>query len=281
MSEKQRLKEFTVYLEGHDGHQGNVLGHAYVKKLSKLLTVLAKLERTYLNNNLRQTDFEIVNADKYNPTTITFRPVPREKNYSPIDAFNWSLDQIEKVGKGLDPDERIKSAIARDLAELSKTDTDQSFKRFWINGKADLIKFNDDYHVNATTLASKLAKAECPTTWHSGVSYGEVVGRLEKIDNLDADHEFYIVPPVGPEKIRCKFPSEMEDEVGPYIFHMVRVRGDLYYTEQSPHPIKIILKAGGISPVKARQDHGSLRDLRGLFKGTTRREINLDALISG
>ena len=269
-------KGFTVFLEGHEGHQGNVLGRAYVTKLSKLLNVMAKMERAFLDGGNKKTDFEIVEAKKYNPTTITFKPVPTAKNYNPIPAFDWGLEQIETIGRGERPDAKVKSGVVKDVAELSKESGDLSYKNFWINGQTDPIRFDDNFYVNALTVANEMAKEESATVWFSGVSRGEVVGTLEKIDNLDADQEFYIVPPVGAERIRCKFPESIKDDLGNYAFKMVRVHGDIHYSETSPYPQFIVLLAGGISEVAPRQKEKNLRDLRGIFKGAQRNHLNLE-----
>lgn len=276
MADQSKSKDFTVFLEGHEGHQGNVLGHAYITKISKLLNVLAKMERAYLAAGQRRTDFEIVGAEKYNPTTITLKPVPRTKNYNPSPAFHWSLDQMEAIGQGREPDERVGSQLARDLADMAKGSNDSSYKSFWINGHADKINFDDAYHINALKLAKQLATQENPVVWFSGKAEGEVVGRLEKIDNYDADHEFVLVPPVGAEKIVCKFPVSMEPEVGKFVFKMVRVSGDLFYSEDSPHPYKVNIREGGITSVKSVNEKRTLRDLRGIFKGHKPKQFNLE-----
>jgi hypothetical protein len=55
---------FTVYLEGHEGHRGNVLAHAFIAKVQRLILVLNKMERAFIDSAFRQTDFEIVGADR-------------------------------------------------------------------------------------------------------------------------------------------------------------------------------------------------------------------------
>tara|TARA_R110002110_G_scaffold137735_2_gene323080 strand:+ start:8085 stop:8936 length:852 start_codon:yes stop_codon:yes gene_type:complete len=272
----EKANNFTVFLEGHEGHQGNVLGRAYVTKLSKLLTVMAKMERAFLDGGNKKTDFEIIEANKYNPTTITFKPVPTAKNYNPIPAFDWGLKQIGMIGRGERPDSKVKIGVVKDVAELSKGSGDLSYKNFWINGQTDPIQFDDRFHINALIVADEMAKEESKTVWFSGVSRGEVVGTLEKIDNLDADQEFFIVPPVGAERIRCKFPESMKDELGNFAFKMVKVHGDIHYSATSPHPEMIVLLSGGISEVVARQKEKKLRDLRGIFKGARRNHLNLE-----
>lgn len=276
MAEKTKATDFTVYLEGHEGHQGNVLGHAYLAKLSKLLTIFAKMERAYLEAGNKKTEFEVVATEKYNPTTITFKPVPKAKNYNPVPAFNWTLEQIEIVGSGRKPDSKIKSQLAKDLADISQESSDKSYRKFWINGHAEPIHFDDTYHINALKLARKLAHEETPDSWYKGIADGEVVGRLEKVDNLDADHEFVIVPPIGADKIVCKFPASMESELGAYIFKMVRVSGKVYYSDISPHPYKVVIGDGGVSLIAPRVDAPRLKDLRGIFKGITKKPFSLE-----
>src|SRR5690606_26488968 len=75
--------KLTVYLDGHEGHRGNVLLHSFVRKVHRLALVLGKLERAYLGAAKRQTDFEIIDADKVNPTTLTLQAVPHIRAYNP------------------------------------------------------------------------------------------------------------------------------------------------------------------------------------------------------
>lgn len=274
-------KQITVFLDGHEEHQGNVLTRAYISKLRKLLNVFARLERVYLDSQAKKTEFEIVGMEKYNPTTITLKPVPSAMRYNPIPAFDWGLGQLDNVGTEKPLDARIKSSLVREIAELSKVADDFSYKSFWINGTVEPIKFDEDYYMKALTLAKKMAEDEMPAKWYVGVSKGEVVGRLLKIDDLGADHECYIVPPIGAEKIRCKFPESMEDKIGAHFSKMVRVSGDIHYTELSPHPDHVVIKSGGIAPIEKAARNRPLRELRGLFAGAERNHVDIESLFGG
>lgn len=268
---------FTIYLDGHEGHRGNVLAHAFLGKVHKLIAVLNKLERAYLASPVRQTDFEIVDADKFNPTTLSLKPVPRAKAYDPEPTLVWSLGQIEAVGRGEEPDSRVNSEIAFDLVKLATKESDTGYRSFWINGNAEAVRFNEAYLENATKVARQRARLETPTRWRTGTAQGTVVGELKKVDDLEADNEFVILPPIGARKIVCTFPEALRQQMGEYLFKIVRVSGHLHYGEEGPFPFKVDAQA--IEPMPKRRK--SLADLRGVFSGKDHVPSDWDAMLNG
>ena len=275
--ESEGKSGFTIYLDGHEGHRGNVLAHSFLGKVHKLIAVLNKLERAYLASPVRQTDFEIVDADKYNPTTLSLKPVPRAKSYDPVPTLDWSLSQIEAVGRGEEPDLRVNSEIAFDLVKLATKESDTGYRSFWINGNAEAVRFNDEYLENATRVARQRARLETPTRWRSGTAQGTVVGELKKIDDLEADNEFVILPPIGARKIVCTFPETLREQMGEYLFKIVRVSGHLHYGEESPFPFKV--DANAIEPMPKRRK--SLADLKGVFSGKEHVPSDWDIILNG
>ncbi len=282
LAENEETLGFTIYLEGHDGHQGNVLAHAFVWKVQRLILVLNKLERIYIASGTRRTDFEIVAADKHNPTTLTLKPVPRDSStYRPAPALNWSMRQIEAVGRGELPDERVGSEVALDLVKLATKETDDGYKAFWINGYAEAVRFDDEYLHNARQVARERVKKEAPNKWRVGAATGSIVGELKKIDDFDAENEFVIVPPTGAEFVRCKFPASMKEKMGQYVFKTVRVSGTLFYGEDSPFPYLVEAADDGVEFYPAAPPRRSFADMRGIFAGRERRAPDWDLLLNG
>jgi len=274
-------KGFTVYLEGDEGHQGNVLAHTFVSRVNKLIAVFNKLERLHQETNAKKTDFEIVAADKRNPTTLTLKPVPRVRNYSPAPAMSWCIKQLEHINQGEEPDRRISSDVLRDIATMSAESTDKGHKKFWINGHTNPINFDEKFQVNALTLAQKRAVEEAPIAWHSGKSVGEVIGELKKVDDFEADNEVVLVPKTGAEYIRCTFPESMRDEIGNFVFKTVKVSGVLTYESHSPHPVSVMIRDGGVRLYPARSAEVSFRNLKGIFSGDKNRETpDWDSLLN-
>jgi hypothetical protein len=277
LAENQRQSGFTIYLDGHEGHRGNVLAHAFIGKVHRLILVLNKLERAFVVSGVRQTDFEIVDADKVNPTFLALKPVPRIKSYNPAPALDWSLRQIEAVGRGQEPDDRVGSEIAFDLVKLATHESETGYKAFWINGAAEPVRFDEQYRANALKIARGRVEAEAPNRWRVGVSQGAVVGELKKVDDLDADNEFVVVPPVGPAQVVCVFPAALKDEMGKHLFKIVRVTGRLHYGEESPFPYRV--EATTIDPMPKRRK--SMRELRGIFAERERIPADWDAALDG
>lgn len=270
---------FTVYLEGDEGHRGNVLAHTFTSRVHKLILVLNKLERVHQDASKKKTDFEIVDADKKNPTTLTLKPVPRVKKYSPQPAMAWSLDQLERIDLGQEPDERLTSSLLRDIAEMASESKDGGHKAFWINGHTAPINFDEDFHLRALTVARKRAFEESPTVWHSGKSIGEVIGTLRRIDDLESENEVVIVPKTGPEMIRCTFPDSMRDEIGRFWAKTVKVTGVISYEDYSPHPQMVKIREGGVEEYPRVKPAASFRELRGIFANKPRREIAWNSLL--
>jgi hypothetical protein len=261
LAENQQKLGFTIYLDGHEGHQGNVLVHSYLSKVHRLVLVLNKLERAYVQAGTRQTDFEIIGADKRNPTTLSLKPVAKVKAYDPVPALRWSIQQMDAVGQGADPDPRVDSEIALDLVKLSSKEGEYGYKSFWINGHAEAVRFDEAFCENARRIARQRINEEAPNRWRVGVSEGSVVGELKKVDDLEGENLFVVVPPVGPDRVVCTFPSHLRDEMGKHLFKIVRVTGQLHYGEESPFPFKV--EAVNITPMQPRRK--PMRDLRGLF----------------
>lgn len=261
LTENAQKSGFTIYLDGHEGHRGNVLAHAFIGKVHRLILVLNKLERAFVASSTRQTDFEIVDADKVNPTFLALKPVPRVKGYDPVPVLDWSLGQIDAVGRGQEPDDRVSSEIAFDLVKLATHDSETGYKAFWINGNAEAVRFDEAYRANAEKIARKRIEVESPNRWRVGVSQGAIVGELKRVDDLDADNEFIVVPPVGASRVVCVFPSDLKDEIGNHLFKMVRVTGRLHYGEESPFPFRV--EAATIDQMPKRRK--SMSELRGIF----------------
>lgn len=283
MPEVRKLTEnggkngFTIYLDGHESHRGNVLAHSFLGKAQKLIAVLNKLERALLASPVRQTDFEIVNADKFNPTILSLHPVPRVKFYDPTPTLDWSMHQINAVSRGVEPDIRVNSEIAFDLVDLATKKSEAGYQSFWINGHADPVRFDEEFRENAIRIARQRARLETPTQWRIGTAQGSVVGELKKVDDLEAENEFVLAPPVGAKRIVCVFPESLRDRMGENLFRVVRVTGHLHYGEESPFPFRV--DANSIEPMPKRRK--SLADLRGMFAGKEQVPSEWDVLLNG
>lgn len=271
--------DITVYIEGHAGHRGNALAHALVKKLELVLSALAKAERRYLDKQNRQTDYEVVGAGKKNPTHFTLRPVPRYANYDPIPAFNWTVEQLERVAIGKPVDERVDSALALTLASLAEKNREDDYSKLWLKTNGTEILLDEKFQAHSLVLAAEKREIERPLKWFEGVSIGSVVGDLNEVSDIEGNHSFVIVPPAGASRIDCVFPDNKKENMREYLFRTVRVHGLLHYDEESPFPKFIEMET--IEPLSDFEEPPHLLDLRGVFKGVERGRSRLGELLDG
>lgn len=272
-------KDLTLHIEGHPGHRGNALAHALVDKLRKLLSALAQAERQYLAVSARQTEYEIVSAGKVNPTHLTFHPVPKKMTYDPIPAFDWTIEQFERVAAGEDIDDRLDATFARTLAELAEKKRDDDYSKLWLTDGHKTIDLDARFKARSELIAAKKNELEKPTEWFEGVSIGTVVGDLRQVADIEGEHQFVIIPPVGADRITCTFPEEKRELMRTYLFRTVRVYGRLRYAKDSPFPSRV--EMDDIEAASQFEEPPHLLDLRGLFKGVDRSNDDLEHLANG
>ena len=221
------------------------------------------MERLHSGAASRKTEYEIVNADKYNPTLLAIKPVPKVKGYDPYDAYDWSIDQFDAVAKGRPIDQRLDAQDLGTIAEIAAPPKDGAYKRFWFKSDDLTVIFDESYSEKAAEVARKLRDLNAPKRWHVGVSVGEITGELLAVTDTEGEREFVITPPVGPAKIVCRFPEEKREFMNEFLFKVVTVTGKFHYGEESPHPISIDMT--DICEKTPAPVH--LLNLRGLFKG--------------
>ena len=188
-------RRFTVHVNGHPGHRGNVLAHAFLDRLKAVLDALGQAERNYLSLVKRQTDYEIADVTKRNPTEMTLSPVPMTVGYDPIPAFNWSFEQLENVARGEPVDEKVDENLLIRFARIVPKENQTGTTGLWITYGDKRVDLNIEFKQRAEALASLLKITERRPEWMVGKSVGSVTGELLQVDDFDERHQFAIQPP--------------------------------------------------------------------------------------
>jgi len=265
MSERKRIIRF--HIDGHAGHSGNVLAHAFIDKFKELLDTLAALERAYTDRGQRASDFEIIELSKKSPACAAFRATPKIQDYNPAGFMDWAYDQYEAVATGTEPDRKVDSDIAKRLEDFAKQRADHGYSRIWIDYDEDrAIDIDDGFAAKAGKLVSE--RLERPELrWYAGESLGKFRGRLGDVADGEGQHEFYITPPGQADSIACKFAEDLRDDVKKLLFDIVEVEGILHYDGTGPRPK--IIEAAKIVPVP---EGPALADMEGLLADSERGE---------
>lgn len=260
--------DLTLHVDGHPGHRGNVLAHALLDKLDRLLSALSQAERQFHDIPRRKTDYEIVAAAKVNPTQMTFRPVPKVAHYDPIPAYDWSLDQFDRIATDRAVDARVDASLAETLVELAHKKREDECGRAWITRNGWRLDLDDAFKARSQKVAAQRRRAAQIGPWYTGQALGSVVGELRQVGDADGENQIVIFPPVGAERIECTFDSSLRDAMKRYLWHTVRVTGILKYQEDSAFPVQVVVK--DVTPMEGHGEGRHLMDLRGLFRGRER-----------
>jgi hypothetical protein len=271
--------DLTLHMEGHPGHRGNVLAHALVAKLQRILSALGQAERKFIDHAQRHTDYEISEASKTNPTRMTLHPVGRRASYDPLPALNWTLEQISRIAEGRPTDERVDATLAGTLAEIAEKRREDDYARLWISGNGITVTLDETFKARCQVLVTHRRDVEKAPGWFEGVSYGSVVGDLLQVADIEGEHQFVIVPPAGADRIKCTFPESKRETMRDYLWKTVRVVGRLTYTAKSPFPVHVDMD--DIQYVSDVDTPPHLLELRGLFKGVRRGRHDLERLLDG
>ncbi len=257
--------DITLHIEGHPGHRGNALAHALVTKLRRLLSALGQAERSYTDRAARQTDYEVIGLGKTNPTHVTLHPVPRVPSYDPIPAFNWTFEQFQRIGSGLPVDDRVDATLAKTLAEIAEKQREDDYSKLWLTVNGEKLTLDEGYMAKSQALATRRIEDHYAPQWFRGTSYGSIVGDLRQVADIEGEHQFVILPPIGAERIACTFPEDMREQMGQYLFKTVRVIGKLRYQQDFPYPVEVDMENIELVTQMDRPPH--LLELRGIFKG--------------
>lgn len=253
----------VVSLEGDEAYEGFVDARAYFLHINRLIEALGALERIYLDKQKRQTRYLIANQKRINPFIQELEPRAMTPGYSVVPAQSWSADQLFRLRNDEPLDDRINADVLDDLAKLPPA-KNELVRNFRMNGSYKEVLFDQKFREAATRRAAEKRIEE--TAFFAGEVFGEVTGRLLKIDGLEGNYAV-IVPDIGGDQIKVLFDEGIRKEIGPHYDHRVTAIGVLKYTEASPFPKSIRVQSGAISDRDPPEFRPSLLDLEGMFKG--------------
>lgn len=239
------------------------MAHALAEKLQKFINAYARFERAYLSKRIRQTDFEIVDLQK-SSAHLALNPVPRIENYQTLPALIWTFSQWEKIGAGQQPDSAVDEEMVAEIIDLARRPGAYDYEDFVVTYESKRIAFNQALEANAQALRAKMLMEERKAPWRSGVSLGTLTGELRTVMDANNEHQIVILPPIGPETIRCIFPESLRLKVRDCLWKFVRVTGVLHYTENSPFPI--LVEMDDIYSLEDEVPKKHISEGRGLFK---------------
>ncbi|RIJ21352.1 hypothetical protein D1224_13630 [Henriciella barbarensis] len=250
-------------------------GRVWSTKISKLLGVLARMEREKIHTDARKTDYALIDLKHPSEFVVELRPTTKQQGYDPLPVFKWAMQQLENIGTDKPVDPEVDARTASLIAELAKPEP-QAYQKFWVNGYADPVHFDEVYEAKARALAAKRVLIERPFEWFEGTSMGTLVGKLLFVDGTAGHQTFAITPEVGPERVECQFTDDMKDILRNNLFRKVRIHGRIHYHRDSPHPSTIDVRR--VEPINTGEKP-HYRSMAGLLKDYDRPDSKLFGIL--
>lgn len=255
-------------LQGRDVRNGRVTTGAFTTLIRRFAATVAIFERAFNGRTRRSVELTIATLRRENPFVVGMHPEARSAAFPAEPALLWTFEEIERIGRGMAPDDRLPLEALDNLVALSDDEDDeerQGLAAFDASFRGKEVRF-DAVMARAAKTQRHAAVARLPAPlWFAGMSRGSLLGELRGVTDLAGEREFYIRLPAGKRAVKCVFAEGLRTRMNELLFQPVRVSGFLHYDGSSPHAN--LVEATNIEPLnEAERPH--LLDHKGLFAGS-------------
>lgn len=246
----------TLSLEGVQRENRFILLKDFLQELGILLNLLNETDRHKSARKGLTTYYRVVDLRHSSLATVVLEALPIDPQYDVshqvVSLFMDIITQIKQEGRTSEP---ISSPILTSLREMaSPIGRTLSLVRVQSNGRQVEID---------KTFGSKVVDLLKPEQTYPG----SVRGMLEAINVHKDANVLRIYPDVGPSKITCYFPSDLQETAIFGVGKFIEVRGTLRYRANSQYADEI--KVDEIEIFPDEDELPSLFDLRGIAPEAT------------
>jgi hypothetical protein len=243
-------------LEGMPSENGYIRAVDFLRELQLLTSALNKADRDVHPTGEPSSYYRIVNLSMASPATVVMEAQPKDPDTdNRRSVLSHFFSVLGSVRDDRSPPEPTSYGLLEDIAGMVSP-VGRTMRSVRISRNGDVIQLGPGIQ---KTVQRLLAQEEtCP---------GAIRGMLEAINlHMDAN-TFRIYPDVGPSKVTCHFPTELQQEAISAIKHFVEVRGVLNYRVGSPYPHEILVAS--IEAFPPEDELPSLWDLKGIAPNAT------------
>lgn len=249
-------KKIFIKLEGmHEDDNFLRLGE-FIEQLDLIFQALRQSDRTLSKTEKPTAYYRISKLSLSSPASVAIEsiPVDPEKDYSD-EVFNVFLNGIRSI---IHREERPENFDYQTLEAFRKIGhkIDKGISRLGISSD------DESYDIDQT-FSSKVQVIQ----GSDDLVFGSITGRIEAINLHAGVNEFRLFPPVGPERVRCRFPQSDVKKAIESISRWVTVHGTLKYRQHAMYPHEIEVK--DIDIHSPSDDLPKLADLKGIAPNLT------------
>lgn len=255
-------RRIRLSVEGTDPPHKRVRVTDFVRELQLLLSALRQVEWQLHPSASSSLYYHIVELSYASPATVVIEPLPADPtvdlSYQVVSAFRSVVRHLVESGESLP--ERVTHNLLEDLAGMAALvgRTLSSVK----------ISAGDDNFLLTRTFQRHVEDLLRPEEMYPG----SIRGMLEAINVHRGVNVFRIYPDVGPSKITCHFPAQLQAAAIVAIGRFVEVRGTLKYKASAPYPHEV--EVDNLEALPEEQELPSLSELRGVAPQATGSQLS-------
>jgi hypothetical protein len=249
-------RKVVLTLEGPSERGGHIRVSDFLREIQLLLGVLRQTEREVNPAGGASILYEIVHLSHSSPAQVVVQAEPVTPEFDLCDqVVNNFLSITKQIQTGSTAVPSVSPGILQDLAGMAYP-IGRTLRSVAIGADRDIVHLTPEFHRRIEQLLG-------PEETYPGA----VRGMLEAI-NLHRDaNVFRIYPDIGPPKVTCHFPAELEAGAIRAIGHFVEVRGTLRYKVSAPYPHEIEVEK--VEAFPHEEEMPSLNELHGVAPEAT------------
>lgn len=247
-------------LASEDGHVRLV---DFLRELKLLNNALRQYDR-FVSSGRTSTYYRVVDLSHSSPATVALQGQPWHKgdviqSVRVMAGFFATVEHIEEEGELPEP---VDPDILNNLLQMTEP-VGRSIARVELSLNGASVPLD-------AAFGEKLSRIMAPEQEYNG----SISGMLEGINLHGGVNVFYLYPDIGPSRLVCHFPKEIEETAVAALGQFVTVNGLIRSKTKAPYPHAAKVTAIEILPPE--QELPSFFDLRGIAPNATGDELAED-----
>lgn len=241
----------SLELVGFDQHEGSVPLPVFLSELQQLESAIKAADEA-VSGRRRATSARVVDLHHGSPATVVVELVPREGARDVCEQVLDVLRSATFVGGDLSA---VPGAVLQAVREMASP----------VGRRISAASL--------TVAGTTLQLTQALTTMIDGVlarteaEVGTIVGKLDVINVHGSNRKLTIYPAVGPTKVVCIFPEQLQAEAAAAIGRRVEVRGILKYRARAKYPHEMQVESLEVLPLP--EDLPGFEDMHGMAPKAT------------
>lgn len=248
--------KITLWMSGPEGHTEFLRLNDFIGLLQTITNGLDHLNNIINTNRENRLRFRISNLSHSSPFAVEMQVHdPAQKGdmaHVVVETFIEGINSIENKDEIpsyfdiqlIDYIKQLSNYKKKSFSEITITNTKSTAHiSNQLEGRIDIILGEDT------------------------VSYGNIKGKLERVNFHNEANKFYIYPTIGANRVECKFKDDMFEKIRDGLKRFVNIKGKMFYRAKCKFPYRILVDDIEVYPTEDQLP--TLSQMRGMEPNLT------------